>query len=296
VSALCWICWCHDRHKIGNCFSDGRTAIPDWFTTPHVGLFNELNRIRATHGQPLLTPRDPNAPKGNGEKGKPKVATPTSDAAQLVDPDVPSGKRPRGEMAAMMTLVKSPYVGVSFDQHRREFTCSTCNRIMKTMHYHNGELSRIECSGCPISCPVTALSELWTQTSYWRSSGLEPISLWDISIPAGGFGYTISANLPVSEAGNMAAEPPTIRPSVPINFDWARTFDYRQPKAPINEHLLQVGNTYVLRGIRNDPKVHLGMLMTHVFKKGHSVDVHYEFDRLVAQLHVDEHVAQHARL
>jgi hypothetical protein len=203
------------RHKIGNCFSDGRTAIPDWFTTPHVWLFNELNRIRATRGQPLLTPRNPNAPKGNGKKGKPKVATPTSDATQLADPDVPSGKRPRGEMAAMMNLAKSSYLGVSFDQHRREFTCSKCNRIMKTMHYHNGELSRIECSGCLISYPVTALPELWTQTSYWRSSGLEPISLRDISIPAGGFGSTISANLPVYETGNLAVEPPTIRPSVP---------------------------------------------------------------------------------
>jgi hypothetical protein len=282
------------RHKIGNCFSDGRTAIPDWFTTPHAGLFNELNRIRATRGQPLLTPRDPNAPKGNGKKGKPKVATPTSDATQLADPDVPSGKRPRGEMAAMMTLAKSSYLGVSFDQHRREFTCSKCNRIMKTMHYPNGELSRIECSGCLISYPVTALPELWTQTSYWRSSGLEPISLRDISIPAGGFGSTISANLPVSETGNLAVEPPTIRPSIPRNFDWARTFDYRQPKAPINERPLQAGNTSVLHGIRNDPKVQLGMLMTRVFKKGHNIDVQNEFDRLVAQLPADEQVAQHA--
>jgi hypothetical protein len=82
------------RHKIGNCFSDGRTAILDWFTTPHAGLFNELNRIRATRGQPLLTPRDPSAPNGNGKTGKPKMATPTSDATQLADPDVPSGKRP----------------------------------------------------------------------------------------------------------------------------------------------------------------------------------------------------------
>jgi hypothetical protein len=104
------------RHNFGNCFSNGRTAIPDWFTTPHVGLFNELNRICATHGQPLSTPRDPNAPRGNGKKGKPKMATPASDATQFVDPDIPSGKHPRGEMAAMMTLAKSSYLGVSFDQ------------------------------------------------------------------------------------------------------------------------------------------------------------------------------------
>jgi hypothetical protein len=125
---------------------------------------------------------------------------------------------------------------------------------------------------------------------------LEPISLRDIIIPSGGFGSTISANLPVSGTGNMAVEPPTIRPAVPINFDWARTVDYRQPKAPINERPLQAGNTSVLHGIRNDPKVQLGMLMTRVFKKGHNIDVQNEFDRLVAQLPVDEHVAQHAVL
>jgi hypothetical protein len=73
---------------------------------------------------------------------------------------------------------------------------------------------------------VTSLPELWTHTSYWRSNGVEPISLRDISIPAGGFGSTISANLPVSETCNLAVEPPAIRPSVPINLDWARTFDY----------------------------------------------------------------------
>jgi hypothetical protein len=284
------------KHKIGNCFSDGRTAIPDWFSTPHVGLLNELNRIRATRGQPLLTPRDPNAPKGNGKKGKPKVATPANgnnDATQLDDPDVPSGKRPRGEMAAMMTLVRSSHLGVQFDQHRREFTCIKCNRIMRTMHYPNGELNRIECSSCLTSYPATTLPEQWTQTSYWRSSGLEPISLRDISIPAGGFGSTISANLPVSETCNLAVEPPTIRPSVPRNFDWARTFDYRQPSAPNNERPLQAGSTSVLHGIRNDPKVQLGMLMTRVFKKGHNIDIQNEFDRLVAQLPVEEQVAQY---
>jgi hypothetical protein len=100
--------------------------------------------------------------------------------------------------------------------------------------------------------------------------------------------------LPVSETCNLAVEPPTIRPSVPRNFDWARTFDYRQPKAPINERPLQAGNTSVLHGIRNDPKVQLDMLMTRVFKKGHDIDVQNEFDRLVAQLPADEQVAQHA--
>jgi hypothetical protein len=41
------------RHNIGSCFSDGRTAIPDWFSTSHVGLLNELNRLH-TRAWPAL--------------------------------------------------------------------------------------------------------------------------------------------------------------------------------------------------------------------------------------------------
>jgi hypothetical protein len=153
------------RHKIGNCFSYGRTAIPDWVTTMHAGLSNELNRIHDACGRPSLTPRGPGVPKGDGKKGKPGVATPASgsnDVTMLADPDVPSGRHPRGGMAPMMTLAKSSYLGFNFNKHRRKFTCIKHNCIMKTMHYPDGELSGIGCYNCLVSYPITALLGLWT--------------------------------------------------------------------------------------------------------------------------------------
>jgi hypothetical protein len=92
------------------------------------------------------------------------------------------------------------------------------------------------------------------------------------------------------------SNPPPIRPPIPINFDRARTFDYRQPDAPNNGRPLHAGSTAVFHGIRVDAKVQLGMLVTRVFAKGLNVDVQIECDRLVANLPIGEHVAQYTHL
>ena len=260
-----------------------------------------MNRLRGLRGQGPLSDYDPNKRRDTrgrqGQTGKPKVAAPAAsadDATQIDDPDVPSCKRSRGSMAAMMTMAKSSSLHVAFDQHLRMFTCLRCNRPMHTMHYPNGELAQIACRPCSVEYPATTLPDLWTQSSYWRSGGVDSITLRDISVPAGGFGSTISATIPVSETGDLAEEPPVLVPSVPKNFDWAHSFDYHRPSTPVRP--AQPGNASLLHGVRQAAKVQLGMLMTRISMKGCDIDTLREFDRLLQSLSPDEQHAQRIAL